>query len=139
MSLTEQSQKTPSVGSSKTDSTGSINIAIECAVNGNIERFMRCFDDEADPFHDSVIPFISTRSEEDNKSALDWAALMGNVAMVSELIRRGADVNAVSEKGKLHHFFFSYAFHEPRTASSSAECSRDKPPFSFVRGQDSTM
>ena len=24
-------------------------------------------------------------------------------------------------------------------ASSSAECSRDKPPFSFVRGQDSTM
>jgi len=25
------------------------------------------------------------------------------------------------------------------TASSSSECSRDKPPFSFVRGQDSTM
>jgi len=25
------------------------------------------------------------------------------------------------------------------TASSSAECSRDKPPFSFVREQDSTM
>ena len=25
------------------------------------------------------------------------------------------------------------------TASSSAECSQDKPPFSFVRGQDSTM
>ena len=25
------------------------------------------------------------------------------------------------------------------TASSSAECSRDKPPFSFVRGQDLTM
>ena len=24
-------------------------------------------------------------------------------------------------------------------ASSSAECSRDKPPFSFVRGQDSTI
>jgi len=40
--------------------------------------------------------------------------------------------------------FFSYAFHEPwpvshETASSSGECSRDKPPFSFVRGQDSTM
>ena len=29
------------------------------------------------------------------------------------------------------------AMHE--TASSYAECSRDKPPFSFVRGQDSTM
>ena len=26
-----------------------------------------------------------------------------------------------------------------KAASSSAECSRDKPPFSFVRGQDSTM
>jgi len=25
------------------------------------------------------------------------------------------------------------------TVSSSTECSRDKPPFSFVRGQDSTM
>ena len=40
--------------------------------------------------------------------------------------------------------FFSYACHEPQlvsheTASSSAECSRDKPPFSFDRGQDSTM
>jgi len=41
-------------------------------------------------------------------------------------------------------FFFSYVCHEPElvsheTASSSAECSRDKPPFSFVEGQDSTM
>ena len=44
----------------------------------------------------------------------------------------------------LRLFFFSYACHEPllvshETASSSAECSRDKPSFSFVRGQDSTM
>jgi len=41
-------------------------------------------------------------------------------------------------------FFFSYACHEPQldsqeTASSSAECSSDKPLFSFVRGHDSTM
>ena len=41
-------------------------------------------------------------------------------------------------------FLFSYACHLPwlvshETASSSAKCSRDKPPFSFVRGQDSTM
>jgi len=41
-------------------------------------------------------------------------------------------------------FFFSYACHEPQlvsheTASSSEECSRDKMPFSFVSGQDSTM
>ena len=40
--------------------------------------------------------------------------------------------------------FFSYACHEPqlvshKTASSSTECSRDKPSFSFVRGQESTM
>jgi len=36
-----------------------------------------------------------------------------------------------------------YLSHAPHShcsrASSSAECSRDKPPFSFVRGQDSTM
>ena len=40
-------------------------------------------------------------------------------------------------------FFFSYTCYDPlvrqETASSSAECSQDKPPFSFVRGQDSTM
>ena len=38
-------------------------------------------------------------------------------------------------------FFFSCVcvIGQPGTASSSAECSRDKPPFSFVRGQDSTM
>jgi len=40
--------------------------------------------------------------------------------------------------------FFSYACREPQlvsheTASSSAKCSWDKPPFSFVRGQDLTM
>jgi len=28
---------------------------------------------------------------------------------------------------------------QPQNSISSAECSRDKPPFSFVRGQDSTM
>jgi len=40
--------------------------------------------------------------------------------------------------------FLSYACLEPlfisqEAASSSAECSLDKPPVSFVRGQDSTM
>ena len=43
-----------------------------------------------------------------------------------------------------HFFFFSYACHKPQlvsheTPSSSTECSGDKPPISFVRGQDSTM
>jgi len=71
-------------------------------MNGNVERFIQCFDTETDPFHDSVASLINVRSTEDNKSALDWAALTGNVAMISELIKRGADVNAVSEKGKLH-------------------------------------
>jgi len=45
---------------------------------------------------------------------------------------------------KMLNFFFLYTCHEPylvshETSSSSAECSRDKPPFSFVRGQDLTM
>ena len=40
--------------------------------------------------------------------------------------------------------FFLYACCElglvsHKTVSSSAECSRDKPPFSFVRGQDLSM
>jgi len=101
--LAEQPEKTPSINSSsKTDSSATIaNIAIECAMNGNVERFVQCFDDESDPFHDSVASHINARSEDDNKSALDWAALIGNVAMLSELIKRGADINAASEKGKL--------------------------------------
>ena len=49
-----------------------------------------------------------------------------------------------ANSSRKHFFFFSYACHEPRlvsheTASSSAECSRDKQPFSFVSGRDSTM
>ena len=56
-------------------------------------------------------------------------------------------VAASGIKSWLVFFFFSYACHEPllvshetaSSSSSSAECSRDKPPFSFVRGHDSTM
>lgn len=103
MASLEQPSKTSSVGNSKTDSTGSsVNIAIECAMSGKVARFIQCFDNENDPFHDTVAAIVSARSNEDNRSPLDWAALIGNVAMVSELIKRGADVNAVSEKGKLN-------------------------------------
>ena len=103
MGLAEQPEKTASINSSsKTDSSATIaNIAIECVMNGNVGRFVQCFDDESDPFHDSVTSHVNARSEDDNKSALDWAALIGNVAMLSELIKRGADINAASEKGKL--------------------------------------
>jgi len=50
----------------------------------------------------------------------------------------------VADRAIFTIFFFLYACHEPslvshKTASSSAECSRDKPPYSFVTGQDSTM
>jgi len=104
VNLSEQPEKTQSIGSSSnTDSSDpNANIAIECAMNGNLERLVRCFDDENDPYHDSVVSLINQRSVEDNKSALDWAALLGNISVVSELIKRGADVNAVSEKGKLY-------------------------------------
>ena len=42
-----------------------------------------------------------------------------------------------SSRMRVMNHNWSLVSHE--TASSSAECSRDKPPFSFVRGQDSTM
>jgi len=103
IAMPEESEKTSSTGSSKTDiSAGNVNIVIECAMNGNVERFVRCFKDENDPFHNSVASLVNLRSEHDNKSPLDWAALVGNIAMVKELIKRGANVNAVSEKGKLN-------------------------------------
>ena len=45
-----------------------------------------------------------------------------------------------SALSSVSYFFFSCAFHDHNWAAySSAECSRDKPPFSLVRGQDSTM
>jgi len=64
------------------------------------DSFVQCFDDENDPFHDTVASLVNKRSE-DNKSPLDWAALVGNVTMLLELIKRGADINAVSERGML--------------------------------------
>ena len=42
-----------------------------------------------------------------------------------------------SSSSRMHVINHNFLSHE--TASSSAECSRDKKPFSFVRGQDSTM
>ena len=42
-------------------------------------------------------------------------------------------------QGKVREFDLVWRVVTLETASSSVECSRDKPPFSFVRGQDLTM
>ena len=33
---------------------GDVNIAMRCVLKGATQRFAKCFDDEEDPFHDTV-------------------------------------------------------------------------------------
>jgi len=73
----------------------------------------------------------------------EWVILNRTSAQIRLLVFN--EIRAELLNMWLNFFFFSYAcHHHPKlvsheTASSSAECGRDKPPFSFVRGQDSTM
>ena len=64
------------------------------------KRFVKCFEDEEDPFKDTVAELINERGSE-GKSPLDMAALLGRVEMVKELITRGAEVNSLTPKGKI--------------------------------------
>jgi ankyrin repeat protein len=75
------------------------NIVLQCAMSGNVTRFVQCFEDETDPSHDTVTSLINLRSTDDGRTPLDWAAMLGNTTMVAELVSRGADINSVSEKG----------------------------------------
>ena len=75
------------------------NIAMQCAIKDNIERFVSCFEDAEDPFHAVVIEQLNERDDE-GKAPLDMAAALGRVVMVRELATRGAEVNSVTQKGK---------------------------------------
>ena len=84
---------------------------------------------------------MSTPTTLRRSMALLYLYLLGSVGNMRQRLLRS--ISRTGTGGTRSTFSFSYVCHGPlvsqETASSSAECSRDKPLFSFVRGQDSTM
>jgi len=77
------------------------NIALDCAINGDIPRLVRCFEDNADAYYEIVGSMVNKRSSMDGKSPLEWASLLGRTEIVTELLKRGAEINSVNCKGRL--------------------------------------
>ena len=75
------------------------NIAIHCALKGDVEQFVQCYEDPESQYKDTVGDLINGR-DANGKSPLDLAATLGRVKMVKELINRGADVNSFTFKGR---------------------------------------
>lgn len=69
------------------------------SMHGDVEKLVHCFEDATDPDHEIIAAQISGRNPEDDRAPLDWASLLGYPEMVSELLKRGVDVNAVNQKG----------------------------------------
>ena len=91
---------------SQTENPEEVNIAMKCALNDTVERFIKCFEDEEDPFSEAVNEQINERGDIEGKTPLDIAAMLGRVGMVKELCTRGAEVNAVTEKGATYGYLF---------------------------------
>ncbi|KAK3593683.1 hypothetical protein CHS0354_013580 [Potamilus streckersoni] len=73
-------------------------IATHCVLKNDVTRFTLCFENDEDPYKETVGELINQR-DDDGKSPLDIAATLGRLQMIKELIARGADVNSVTEKG----------------------------------------
>jgi len=69
-----------------------------CIMKNDPRRFVQCFEDEADPYRETVNDLLNQR-DDDGKTPLDVAAKLGRVELTKELIARGADVTATSPKG----------------------------------------
>lgn len=79
-------------------------IVTHCILKDDIPRLTKSFEDDNDPFKETIGELINQR-DSDGKSPLDIAATLGRVEMTKELIQRGADVNSVTPRGycALHH------------------------------------
>lgn len=73
-------------------------IVTHCILKDDIPRLRKSFEDDTDPFKETISELINQR-DCDGKSPLDIAATLGRVEMVRELLQKGADVNAVTAKG----------------------------------------
>jgi len=80
------------------------NIAHYCVMKDDVGRFVKCFEDEEDPFYSKVADMLYER-DHSGKTPLDLAVILGRISMIKELVTRGVDVNYMSSTGytALHH------------------------------------
>lgn len=74
------------------------NLALRCVLKNDVERFTKCFEDEEDPFKELINDQINERDDE-GKSPLDIASILGRLEMLKELLTRGADVHNTTGTG----------------------------------------
>ena len=74
------------------------NIAMKCVLKSNPSRFIQCFEDEEDPYKDTITEVMNERNE-NGKTPLDMAAILERVEMVKELLTRGVEVNRATSTG----------------------------------------
>ncbi|XP_050394644.1 ankyrin repeat domain-containing protein 45 [Patella vulgata] len=74
------------------------NIVTHCVLKNDVARLVKCFEDEEDEFKEGVETLLNVRNEE-GKSPLDLAAMLGRIDITRELLQRGADVANNSNKG----------------------------------------
>lgn len=73
-------------------------IVTHCILKNDISRLTQCFENDADPYKETVSEQLNQR-DDDGKSPLDIASALDRADMIKELLQRGADVNSVTEKG----------------------------------------
>ena len=72
----------------------------EIASKGDVERFRELFEDPESLYSTDPSRALNERNEE-GKSALDIAAMLGRKELVRELLERGADINSQTKRGTL--------------------------------------
>lgn len=79
-------------------------IVTHCVFKNDPNRLTRCFEDDEDPYKETVTELINQRGE-DGKSPLDLAATLGRVDIARELVQRGANVLSLNCQGycAMHH------------------------------------
>ncbi|XP_076436392.1 ankyrin repeat domain-containing protein 45-like [Babylonia areolata] len=79
-------------------------IVTHCIYKNDLERLVKSFEDDSDPYKESINELINER-DDDGKSPLDLAASFGRTDICRELLNRGADLSSITDKGycPLHH------------------------------------
>lgn len=73
-------------------------IVTHCIYKNDLDRLVKSFDDDTDPYKESINDLINERDFE-GKSPLDLAACFGRIDICRELLKRGADLTNITEKG----------------------------------------
>ena len=80
------------------DSGNMVKELFEVATKGDIERLRELFEDPESIFSTDPTRALNKR-DNDGKSALDIAAMLGRKEIVRELLERGAQINSRTKKG----------------------------------------